>query len=118
MYKKEKITKENIKEAWKNLVYSEGYDEGQTKHLQTWDICSMYDVELNNSTIDEVVLLPDGQIRFFYNINTGDYDEFRNFKYSDLRKFYKDFIDAYNKEEEYVMMENAGEGERPVVNIS
>lgn len=113
MYKKEKITKENIKEAWKNLVYSEGYDEGHTKHLQTWDICSMYGVELNNSTIDEVTLLPDGQIRFFYNINTGDYDEFGNFKYSDLRKFYKDFIDAYNKEEEYVMMENAGEGKDP-----
>lgn len=113
MIKRQKINKFNYKEVWAHLIDTEGYEDGNNKNLQCFDLCTRYGIGIADSTIDKVVLLPDGQIRFFYNVNTGDYDSIDNFTYEQLKQFYIDFVAAFNDEEECVMMENAGEGKDP-----
>lgn len=110
MYKKERVSKKNIKEVWRNLIKAEGYQDGASKKLQCFDLCTIYGIGIADSTIDEVHLLPDGRIAFFYNINTGDYDPIESFSYDELKTFYKELIDAMNEEEAFAYMENAGEG--------
>lgn len=102
----QKINRFNCKEVWEHLIDTYGNNDGNNKVLQCFDLCSEYGIGIADSTIDEVVLLPDGQIRFVYNANTNDYDSIENFSYEDLKGFYIDFVYAYNEEEDYAMMEN------------
>lgn len=104
------LRRKSYKSVWAKLIHDFGYSEGSNKCLQCFDICTKYGIDLDGSTIDEVVLLPDGQIRFFYNKNTGDYDSIDRFTYKGLRKFYNKFVTSYNKDVEYVLMENYSEG--------
>ena len=69
---------------------------GNSGRLYTFDICSDYGVELEGSTIDSIVI--DGNtIIFFYNENTGDYDDITIFKEESLKQFYNEISSALNE---------------------
>ena len=109
-YKKQITTKENIKEVWTNFIKTCGYEaNGGTKHLQCYDICMLQDVTLQSCLIDEVVLYSDGEIRFYRDIDTDDYDIFEEIEYDDVKYFYIDFVDAYNTVCMVKEIENSGE---------
>lgn len=103
--KKEKLTKVNIVEAYKNLFNVMGHDDT----IYTFELCSNYGFELNNSTIDKIELTRDGRLYFYYNQNTNDLDPIERFSFRDLKAFYNGLVDAWNEEEGYAYGEVKGQ---------
>ena len=106
--KKIKITKANIADAFKQFVKDTcGFGDNS---VYTFDLCSMYGVELDDSTIDRIRIAPNGEVQFVYNENENDYDTIDKFSYKSLKQFYNDIVDAWNEDMEYIEFENRGEG--------
>ena len=106
---KEKLTKENVVDAYKNLFYYMGRDNnfsGYNDTIDTFNLCSEYGFELNNSTIDKIELTLNNRVYFYYNQNTNDLDPIEAFSFKDLKSFYNNLVDAWNEEEENDYMEN------------
>lgn len=95
--KMDKITKLNYKEVWKHLIETEGYKDGKNIVLPSFEICTTYGCLLDDSTIDNIVLLPEGEIRFYYDNNSDDYESLDNFTYEEIEDFYDNFINAENR---------------------
>lgn len=107
--KKIKITKANIADAFKQFVKDTTCGFGDNS-VYTFDLCSMYGVELDDSTIDRIRIAPNGEVQFVYNENENDYDTIDKFSYKSLKQFYNDIVDAWNEDMEYIEFENRGEG--------
>ena len=84
-------------------------DKGFRGELFTFDLCSMYGLELANSTIDRIVVC-DEDVLFYYNENTNDYDVYQNFEIGDLAQFFDELVRAIEEDEEYAESENRAEG--------
>lgn len=97
--KMEKINfnKDNIKKCYIDLIKQYGKDNT----LYTFDYCSNYGIELNNSTIDAIqVDLYSGDVIFVYNANvSGEYDYIESFSMEDLIDFYNSLIDVIENED-------------------
>ena len=98
--KKEILTKENLIEAYKELFNTIGYDnnfKGYKDTISTFELCSNYDLGLNDSTIDKIELTEDGRIYFYYNQNTNDLDPIEVFSFEELKEFYYGLINAWGE---------------------
>ena len=84
-------------------------DKGFGGELFTFDLCSMYGLELANSTIDKIVVC-DEDVLFYYNENTNDYDTYQHFEIGDLAQFFDELVRAIEENEEYAEFENRAEG--------
>ena len=103
-----RVNKSNIDDAFRKFVDdTAGYGENS---VYTFDLCSMYGVELDDSTIDRIRVASNGELQFVYNENENDYDTIDKFSYKSLKDFYYGIVDAWNKEMEYIELENSGEG--------
>lgn len=66
---------------------------GSKDELYTFDLCSNHGIELDGSTIDKIAYNPlNGDILFYYNENTDDFDKFESFSLDNLRYFYNDIL--------------------------
>lgn len=110
---KQRMNKGNYDVIWENIIEAEGYDSDEGKVLQCGDICFMYDLTISGKKISDIVLLPNYEIRFYYDKEHKEYTLMDNFRFSDLKKFYNAFVDAWNAEEETFEFENQGEGFQP-----
>ena len=96
----------SIKDKFTELVKKEGFDN----ELFTFEYCSNYDCSLADNTIDKIEVSIDGDVRFYYNQNTNDYDRIERFDDADLEEFYNELVEAIEEEREYQEQENSGEG--------
>lgn len=83
-------------------------DKGFRGELFTFDLCSMYGLELANSTIDKIVVC-DEDVLFYYNENTNDYDSIEAFKTEELAEFYDNLVAAIEDDERIMWEENEAE---------
>ena len=86
-----------MKKKFINLVKKYGKND----ILFTFEYCSDYGVELNDSTIDQIEYdsLTDN-VLFVYNANVrGDYALYEQFSEEDLKSFYDGLISAIANEE-------------------
>lgn len=75
---------EELKKKFAELIKKYGNDN----RLYTFEICGDYGHELEGSTIDAITI-EGNDIIFYYNENTGDYDNITAFKPENLEKWYK-----------------------------
>lgn len=90
------FSKEDIKKKFIDLVT----EYGEKGVLYTFNYCSDYGVELENSTIDQIEF--DGfDVLFTYNMNEDDeWDYIEKFSMDGLICFYNDLVDAIESEME------------------
>ena len=101
-----KVTNNKIEEAFKLFVKENAYDAENSLYI--FDLCSMYGIELDDSTIDRIRINSYGEIEFVYNENENDYDNIKHFSYKSLKKFYNEIVDAWNEEIVGIDCETAG----------
>ena len=89
-----KFSKEVIEDYYKRLI--EKY--GKNGSLWVFDYCSDYGLELDNSTIDEIIIYLD-DIVFIFDKNDNDYAYLSQFAMESLIEFYNGLVDALNKED-------------------
>ena len=101
---KVKVNEDNILNAFKELIE----DIMPEKDFYTKDLCMMYGIKLEGQEVEQIKITEDGDI-MFYGVN-GENMRSSHFKFEGLKDFYNDIVDAWNDEEEFVYMENYGEG--------
>ena len=89
-----KFSKEVIEDYYKRLI--EKY--GKNGSLWVFDYCSDYGLELDNSTIDEIIIYLD-DIVFIFDKNDNDYAYLSQFAMESLIEFYNGLVDALNEED-------------------
>jgi hypothetical protein len=95
----EKVTKalalvNDLKSRIKMLVYAYGEHNSLDVTTASFD----YGIELEGSTIDKIEVA-DCDVRFYYNANTNDYDEFDEFDYCELMDYFMELKEWLEKHE-------------------
>lgn len=89
------MKKIDVKQSYIDLVKECGKDNT----LYTFEYCSNFGIELDNSTIDEISIAGD-DVMFVYNANVqGEWDYLEHFSMDSLIGFYNGLIDAIKEEE-------------------
>ena len=89
-----KFSKEVIEDYYKELVKKYGKNDS----LWVFDYCSDYGLELDNSTIDEIIIYLD-DIVFIFDKNDNDYAYLSQFTMESLIEFYNGLVGALNEED-------------------
>ena len=66
--------------------------ESKYGEIDTFEFCSDTGAELDNSTIDKIILYHPNTIGFYYNINTYDGKDIEEFDTEDLIQFYDKLV--------------------------
>lgn len=83
-------------------------DKGIDGELFTFDLCTIYGLELAKSTIDKIEVCGE-DVLFYYNENTNDYDSIKAFQTGDLAEFYDNLVEAIEDDERIMYEENEAE---------
>jgi hypothetical protein len=91
----EKVNRQVIEAKFSELLAK------SDNEINTFEMCSEWGEGLNDSTIDKVERTLDGDIRFYYNENTGDYGHIGHFKVKELEAFYDAILEWNKSQEDY-----------------
>ena len=83
-------------------------DKGIDGELFTFDLCTIYGLELAKSTIDKIEVCGE-DVLFYYNENTNDYDSTKAFQIRDIAAFYDNLVEAIEDDERIMYEENEAE---------
>lgn len=88
----EPITDKEKKE-WVISKFTELLVTSKDREIDTFEFCSETGAELDNSTIDKIVsYFPRNEIRIYYNINTYEGNDIKDFDADDLIQFYDKLV--------------------------
>ena len=88
----ERIT-EKEKKDWIIGKFAELLVTSKDREIDTFEFCSETGAELDNSTIDKIVsYFPRNEIRIYYNINTYEGNDIKDFDADDLIQFYDKLV--------------------------
>ena len=88
----ERIT-EKEKKDWVIGKFAELLVTSNDREIDTFEFCSETGAELDNSTIDKIVsYFPRNEIRIYYNINTYEGNDIKDFDADDLIQFYDKLV--------------------------
>ena len=92
--------KEKVKRNVITARFSELLSNAKNGEIFTFEMCSEWGVGMGDSTFDKVEMTIDGDIRFYYNENTGDYETIRHFDTDELEAFYDVILDWQRSQEQ------------------
>ena len=89
----EELITEKEKKNWIIGKFEELLVTSKDREIDTFEFCSDTGAELDNSTIDKIVsYLPRKEIRIYYNINTYEGNDIKDFDADDLIQFYDKLV--------------------------